>query len=85
MLLLCPNDQSLNQLVDQIISIGRVSYQDIVLLSGSRQRFYDKKHKVAEILLRRTEVLKEVQYLAETLGYTVFLEYTCERAKIFFE
>lgn len=34
---------------------------------------------------RRTELLEDVEYLAQTLEYSTFVEYNCQRATFFFK
>lgn len=67
---------------------GQIDYKDMVMLSKHRVNIpyqFNSKYRVEEHLSKRDYLLNDVSELANTLDYHVFLEYTCERAKIFYD
>lgn len=58
----------------------------MIMLSQNRalSGILDPKHRVNELLLR-SSINIDVKLLASSVNYNVFQEYTCERAKIFYD
>ncbi|CDW79687.1 dead helicases superfamily protein [Stylonychia lemnae] len=86
-LLLSKTDQSLNQALQGVLKNG-IRDKDIVILSKNKHLIpynLNPKYRINELLSRRVQFLNQVKSLAESVNYNVFLEYTCERAKIFYD
>ncbi|KAJ1828656.1 hypothetical protein LPJ56_000967, partial [Coemansia sp. RSA 2599] len=87
-LLITHSNQALNQLFEKIISLDieprhllRLGHGEEDLDSSER---YSKAGRVESFLERRSQLLAEVQRLAESMGIKGDFGYTCDSARLFF-
>eukprot|EP00347_Sterkiella_histriomuscorum_P016262 403353867 len=86
-LLVSKNDQSIIQSLNYLSEIN-YNVQDLIMMSNEKSKIpanYDVNLRINGLLQRRLDLLNEVTSLAQSVNYTVFQEFTCERAKLFFD